>query len=132
MSGAYEDIDGPKWIAPGVRSTGEMGRLVKEQALVLEGKDGCALLTGCAHPGIVAVVERAREIAEGRPLLLIGGTHLFNKLSFRIKRTVSRLRELGVVRIAPCHCTGERGLRYFAEAYGDAFIPTGAGTVLEI
>ncbi|MFP4142815.1 MAG: MBL fold metallo-hydrolase [Thermoplasmata archaeon] len=39
-------------IANGIYSTGELGRAIKEQSLVVENEDGVYLLTGCGHPGI--------------------------------------------------------------------------------
>ena len=38
---------------------------------------------------------------------------------------------MGIRKVAPTHCTGKRAIRIFEDAYGDAFIPMGVGSVIE-
>jgi 7,8-dihydropterin-6-yl-methyl-4-(beta-D-ribofuranosyl)aminobenzene 5'-phosphate synthase len=37
-----------------------------------------------------------------------------------------------VEKVAPCHCSGERALELFQEAYGKGFIAIGVGKVIEL
>jgi 7,8-dihydropterin-6-yl-methyl-4-(beta-D-ribofuranosyl)aminobenzene 5'-phosphate synthase len=39
---------------------------------------------------------------------------------------------LGVKKVAPSHCTGDNAIRLFREVYGEDFIASGAGRVIEI
>ncbi len=41
-------------------------------------------------------------------------------------------RLLGVQKVAPCHCTGNRAIEMLAAEYGEDFIKTGVGMVLDI
>ena len=42
------------------------------------------------------------------------------------------LRELGVDRAAPTHCSGDRARELFAAAFGENYIPSGVGAVVTI
>jgi len=125
---ALVEVTGPTEILPGVHTTGEVdsGGIV-EQALVVETAEGLAVVTGCAHPGVVEMVRRARQVGRGEVALVVGGFHLSGADRGRIAEVISGLRALGVRRVAPCHCTGDLARRMFAEAFGDAFLPAGAG-----
>ena len=80
-------------ICEGVYSTGELYGVVPEQSLVVEGREGNVVVTGCAHPGLENILEKAREF--GKIYGVLGGFHEF-----------SRLDALGGIElIAPCHCT---------------------------
>lgn len=119
-------------IAPGVYTTGEMGRSIAEQALVVETSDGLVVITGCAHPGIVEMVAQAQQVAGGPVDLVIGGFHLSGEGATRIGTIIEDLRGLGVRRVAPTHCSGDLARRLFAEAYGDDYVEAGVGLRLQL
>ena len=130
-SSSVIEVDRPVRIFPSAYSTGELGSKIIEQSLILEASEGTIIITGCAHPGVASVVERAREILPDEPIqLLIGGFHMFRMRKRKITRVISRLQELGVMRIAPSHCSGNRARHLFAEAFGDRYVSVGAGSVL--
>ena len=51
----------PIKICKQVWSTGELGRWIKEQSLIIDTKKGLVIITGCAHPGIVNIVTFAKN-----------------------------------------------------------------------
>ena len=126
------EVHGPVEIRPSIHTTGEVGRGLVEQALAVETGDGLVVVTGCAHPGVVKMVRRAKESAGGEVYLVMGGFHLGGTSQRQVKAVIADFRQLGVQRVAPCHCTGDRAIRAFAEEYGDDFIETGVGMVLDI
>jgi 7,8-dihydropterin-6-yl-methyl-4-(beta-D-ribofuranosyl)aminobenzene 5'-phosphate synthase len=126
------EVYGPMEMRPGVHTTGEMGRGIVEQGLAIETGDGLAVVTGCAHPGIVAMVQRAREVAGGDIALVMGGFHLGGARRGRIEHVIADLRRLGVRRVGPCHCTGDQAIRMFEEAFGADFVPVGVGQVVSV
>jgi len=123
---------GPVEICEHAYSTGELGDWIKEQALVIETARGLVVVTGCAHPGILNIVERAKEITGREVLVAIGGFHLFKDSDASVRRVVSHLQELDVRWAAPCHCSGDSAIQRFADAYGDSFVPCRAGTVIPV
>jgi 7,8-dihydropterin-6-yl-methyl-4-(beta-D-ribofuranosyl)aminobenzene 5'-phosphate synthase len=103
-----------------------------EQALVIETGSGLIVITGCAHPGIVNIVQRAGELFEDEIHLAMGGFHLGGETDTAITAILADLREMGVQRVAPSHCTGDHAIARFAAEYGDDFIGTGAGSILSL
>ena len=121
-------VKGPVDIVPGVRSIGQMGKRVPEQALLIDAADGPVLITGCAHMGIAKLVKRATDLA-GSPMdLVLGGFHLFREKKEAIDCVIANLRELGVRRIGACHCTGDAAIAAIREAFGDDFVKVQVGT----
>ncbi len=129
---ALEEVTGPAEIMPGVYTTGEVGSRIVEQALAVETDEGLVVITGCAHPGVVEMVRRARQAGQSEVSLVLGGFHLGGASERQIASIISDFRALGVQRVAPCHCTGEQAMRAFAAAYGADFRQTGVGCVLTL
>ncbi|NPV06857.1 MAG: MBL fold metallo-hydrolase [Anaerolineae bacterium] len=122
------EVDGPRAIIPGVWSTGEVGEDIREQALVLESAEGLVVITGCAHPGIVRMVEQAKRIGEDVAVhLVLGGFHLGSQSAGQIEGIVSAFRRLGVEKVAPSHCSGDTARALFAAEYGEDCILSGVG-----
>jgi len=120
------DVSNPTKIIEGVYSTGELGTLIKEQSLTINSDKGLIVITGCAHPGIVNIVEKAREMFGRNVYLVMGGFH-----SPPIS-VAKEFRELGVEKTAPSHCTGDEATEAFADEYKDDFIKSGAGKEIKI
>jgi 7,8-dihydropterin-6-yl-methyl-4-(beta-D-ribofuranosyl)aminobenzene 5'-phosphate synthase len=121
----------PAEVCPGVRSTGILPRNVPEQALVIDTKDGAVVVTGCSHPGILDILRRAAEVSKRKIAFVLGGFHLLNMPEGDVRTIVRAFREeLGVKAVSPTHCTGEKAISLFREAYGTDFVPVGAGKVL--
>jgi 7,8-dihydropterin-6-yl-methyl-4-(beta-D-ribofuranosyl)aminobenzene 5'-phosphate synthase len=118
-------------ILPGLLTTGELGAgQIPEQALVIQLEDGIVVVTGCAHPGIVEMVARAKDLSEGPVRLVLGGFHLGEMSASQIRSILADFRRLGVEQVAPTHCTGERAFEMFAAMYGDGYVEAGAGRVI--
>lgn len=112
-------------IAEGIWTTGPLGHAIPEQSLVLHDAAGQIVLTGCAHPGIVSIVCTAAR--RGDVACVIGGFHLKDMTEEQSQATIDELRRRGVSRAAPCHCTGDRAMEQFAEAFGDDLMPAHVG-----
>ena len=98
---------------------------------MLETGEGLVVITGCAHPGIVEIVERARMVDPEAPVAMVmGGMHLREASNRQIDAIVDAFKTLGVRKVAPSHCTGARAIERFRQAYGSGFVGAGAGTRL--
>jgi 7,8-dihydropterin-6-yl-methyl-4-(beta-D-ribofuranosyl)aminobenzene 5'-phosphate synthase len=126
------EVDGSMELVEGVYTTGEMGSSIIEQALVLTTTRGLVVITGCAHPGIVEIVRRAKEVGGDDVYLVLGGFHLGGASQERIEAIIAAFREMGVQKVAPCHCTGDQAIGLFREAYGQDFVQAGVGRVVKI
>ncbi len=124
-------------IAPGVYLTGKIvasygGSFLAEQSLVIKADPGLVIITGCAHPGIIRILEKVKENLEGPIYLVLGGFHLMDKDTRMIEMIVDRFRELGVKKVGPSHCTGEEAIELFREKYKEDFLSIGVGRSIEI
>ena len=126
------EVTGPAEILPGVYTTGGLGEGLVEQGLVVQTAEGNVVITGCAHPGVVRMVRAAQQIAGQEVALVMGGFHLEDADQAQIERVIKDLRGLGVQRVAPSHCTGDRARRAFAEAFGEVYLPAGAGWTITV
>ncbi len=119
-------------ISQGMYTTGAMGGSIREQALVIRTSKGLVIVTGCAHPGIVQIVEKAKEMF-GEPVYpVMGGFHLGDKSDHQLDGIITAFRDLGVQKVAPYHCTGDKAIARFKTEYGEDFIQTGVGGVIVV
>lgn len=124
------EVKEPMTICRVVYSTGELGLAIKEQSIAINSDRGLIVMSGCAHPGIVKVVKRAKEMLEKDVFLVMGGFHLLEYGEDRIRKTVSEFRELGVKYVGPCHCSGNVARSLFEKEYGDKYLDIGVGKLI--
>ncbi len=125
------EVSKPMKIREGIAVTGEMGFWIKEQSLIINTPKGAIVITGCAHPGIVNIVKRAKEIA-GKVYTVLGGFHLMGYSENEVLSIISQLKDLGVEVVAPCHCTGDLAKMLFEEKFGENYIRIGVGAIIEL
>jgi 7,8-dihydropterin-6-yl-methyl-4-(beta-D-ribofuranosyl)aminobenzene 5'-phosphate synthase len=130
------EVGGPICIRDDVFSTGEMetryrGKPLFEQALFVRTGGANALVTGCSHPGIVEIAERARSIFECDIGLVAGGFHLLETSNDEISLAIDALSSFRTIkRIAPMHCTGPAAMRSFKRKMKGAFVQLKPGDSL--
>ncbi len=125
------EISGPMRISRSVVTTGELGTWIKEQSLLVRTKEGIIVITGCAHPGIVDIVRKAKDLTDEEIYLVLGGFHLGEANELELERIVNEFRKLGVRKVSPTHCSGDRAKQIFEEEYKDDFVGNGVGKVIE-
>ncbi|MCU0861531.1 MAG: MBL fold metallo-hydrolase [Methanomassiliicoccales archaeon] len=136
-------------LVPGIRTSGEIPRttdfehalnflrdegdrtvedtIIEEQAVYLVTKRGLVIITGCSHAGIVNIVTHAKKSTGSKVHLVIGGFHLGGASQDRIRKTMDQLKNLGVDRIAPLHCTGFEAMKNFSDRFvGFELMPAGS------
>lgn len=126
------EVGEPVEICRDVYSTGQIGTLIKEQALVIRSEKGLVVIVGCAHPGIVKIVRAAKDLVKEEVLLVVGGFHLEWSSKSRIKKIISAFERLGVRYVAPTHCSGEKARGLFCERFGGNYIHAGAGKTIRV
>jgi len=119
-------------ICENVYSTGQLGRLIKEQSLIIRTDKGLVVITGCAHPGIVNIVNTAKTLMKDDILLVMGGFHLEWASKGRIEKIISAFKQLGVRCVGPCHCSGHKARNLFEKHFGSSYINIGAGKVITL
>ncbi len=109
------------WVGP------ELPHPVPEQFLVVEGENRVLLIAGCSHPGIEKFAHITAEKFR-KPMVAMGGFHLFSSSEEKIRETAESLKSSGVVLAYPSHCSGNIAERIFQEY----FPVKAAGSGLEI
>lgn len=132
LGATVDTVSEPRQLLGNLHSTGEMGRAIKEQALIVDTKQGLIVITGCAHPNVADMVERAKAYLDKHVYLLMGGFHLGGSRENEIRAVIRRLKALGVQKVAPSHCTGDKAIRIFRDAWADNFVEGGLGAVIEV
>ena len=124
------EVQEPLKICQEVYSTGELGTGIKEQSLIIDTEKGLIGITGCAHPGIVKIVNKAKDLVKGDVLFVMGGFHLGGESKGEIENIISSFRKLGVSYVGPCHCSGDAARQLFKEEYAENFINVGVGRLV--
>lgn len=125
-------------IAPGIFSTGEIagsydGKYMAEQALVLKTTNGISVITGCAHPGIITMLENVKNNFPGENIhLVMGGFHLKDADKQAIDSVISNFLQMKVALAGPAHCSGDAAEEEFKKTYLENFISVKAGDSIEV
>lgn len=119
-------------IAYNIFLSGEMGFQIREQALVIKTKKGLVLITGCGHAGIDRMIRKVENKFKLPVFMVIGGFHMEEYADEEIEEIIRAFRELGVEKVAPGHCTGQKAMEKFESVYQHNFIKSGTGKIIEI
>jgi 7,8-dihydropterin-6-yl-methyl-4-(beta-D-ribofuranosyl)aminobenzene 5'-phosphate synthase len=121
-----------------VFSTGQIqsscaDRRIFEQALAVKFLKNITIITGCAHPGIVNIINIVKEhFSKERVSFILGGFHLKDNTDEKNRDIIEKLKELGIRRIAPMHCTGKRATEMMREKFGYDFVRVREGDSIEL
>ena len=107
--------------------------LSDDLSLVVDGETGVAVLLGCAHSGLVNILNHVRHLLPDRPVkAVVGGTHLGLSSEEQMSATIDAMAGMGVEKVGASHCTGLAGSARLREALGDSFFFAGVGSVVEV
>jgi len=122
----------PQEICKDVWVTGEIKGPVNELGIFLNTGQGLVVISGCAHPGIAAMVRHARSVLNKDVYFVFGGFHLMEKSKADVGAIIEQFQEAGVRKCGATHCTGEQQIEWFRQAYGKNFVEMGVGRVIRI
>jgi 7,8-dihydropterin-6-yl-methyl-4-(beta-D-ribofuranosyl)aminobenzene 5'-phosphate synthase len=102
-------------------------------SLVVETSKGLVLVLGCAHAGLINIIDYVTETFDGKRIhAVIGGTHLGFAGEEQFLETLELLERLKIEKVGVSHCTGLAGAARMAARLGDRFFFAAVGTVLEV
>jgi len=129
----YIEVREGRKIAPGVYTTGCVPPLeFCEQALVIMTEVGACVLTGCSHPGLLKILEAAREVCGENVYAIIGGFHGFGSSEAEREAFMRFIRENGTELVCPCHCSGGAIIRFLERRMPEVLVEGGVGRVIRI
>jgi len=125
----FEDTGGPFFLD---RDCRQPDPLADDQSLFFETPGGTVVLLGCAHSGVINTLRYVQALTGGRPIhTVLGGMHLVGAPPQRIARTIDELRQLGVQRLGPAHCTGPAATAAVWNAFPNRCLACNVGTTIE-
>jgi len=124
-------------IAEGIYSTGpiESGPPCSlfEQSLIIDSSKGLVVICGCAHPGVVKILKKAKELFPSKQIhMVMGGFHLRGTPDADLEEIVHEIKNLGVKKIAPSTCSGKNFREVAKRIYGRNFIESGMGLIITL
>lgn len=108
-----------------------------EQSLIVRENEKTLLISGCAHRGILNILECYGALKGGAPDYVIGGFHLSapGKNEDEAPETVSKVAEAlnrAKTKYYTCHCTGAASYKRLKSVLGDKidYLSAGSGLAL--
>ncbi|HPS86165.1 MAG TPA: MBL fold metallo-hydrolase [Spirochaetota bacterium] len=101
-------------------------------SLLLDTLSGPVVLLGCAHAGMVEILDRISENTGIKKFhAVIGGTHLDSAPEEYVLKAIDTVKKYDVDKIAVSHCTGFRVAARFASEFGNKFANASVGKVFD-
>jgi 7,8-dihydropterin-6-yl-methyl-4-(beta-D-ribofuranosyl)aminobenzene 5'-phosphate synthase len=102
-------------------------------SLIVDSPKGLILVLGCAHSGMINIINYALEkMKRDRIYAVIGGTHLAFADEAQFEATVEMLDRFQIEKIGVSHCTGLAHASRLHLRLEDRFFFASAGTVITI
>lgn len=110
---------------------------VHEQYLVISEGDKKILISGCAHNGILSILDAFIEKYGAEPDMVISGFHLMKKTGYtddELRQIISIGTELMrySTKFVTCHCTGETAFEIMKNVLGDQLQYVHSGENVEV
>ena len=104
-----------------------------EHALVIHvAGQGLVLVTGCGHPGMEKLVERAESLYKQTVIGIVGGLHYVKYSAEQVEPQIRFLesRQPKLVALS-AHDSGPAALAAFQSAFGDRYHTLSVGEVIQ-
>jgi len=138
LSGTIPRISKSETGDPNLLSLSETGEQITDPlnddlSLFIKTPKGLVILLGCAHAGMLNIIDHALNVTKEQKIhMILGGTHLKFCSDEQMAATLDRLEELDIDKIGTSHCTGLRGARMLAERFGERFFSASVGVEIDI
>jgi len=101
-------------------------------SLLVETPSGPVVLLGCAHSGMVEILDQIADSSGIKKFhAVIGGTHLNSASEEYVLKAIDSVKKYDVQIIAVSHCTGFKVAARFASEFGERFQNASVGKVFE-
>src|SRR5699024_929232 len=110
----------------------EKDKFLDEISIGVETSKGLSIVVGCAHVGIVNILDTIIQRTYKDICTLIGGTHLVKEDDEKINKIIEYIKDQDIETIAACHCTGKQGETMFSQQLEEGFITNNTGDSIKI
>jgi len=105
-------------------TTGLLGDNMPEQSLIIKENE-TKVITGCGHFGIQNIVKIASTVIDKKIDFAIGGFHLLKSSDEEILDSIHSLKKLGVTKVMPTHCTGDKAIELYKKSFKENYFQGG-------
>ena len=103
-----------------------------DQSLILNSEKGLILILGCAHSGMINIINYVTErTGKDKFYAIVGGTHLDFLTPEQLEESIKTLKKIKIEKIGVCHCTGMRAAFRLQQEFGDRFFYGHVGSYLD-
>ncbi|MBE9520982.1 MAG: MBL fold metallo-hydrolase [Proteobacteria bacterium] len=107
--------------------------IMDDQSVVIETKAGLFIILGCAHAGIINILNFSIEkTGQSHIHAVIGGTHLGPVSEKQREKSIDALKEFDIERIGVSHCSGLKTSMRLAQEFGERFFFCNVGSVVKV
>jgi 7,8-dihydropterin-6-yl-methyl-4-(beta-D-ribofuranosyl)aminobenzene 5'-phosphate synthase len=104
-----------------------------DQSLALDTEKGLILILGCAHAGMINIINHIIDkTGKQKFYAIIGGTHLDFLTPGQLEKSIKSLKRMEIGKIGVSHCTGMRAAFRLQQEFGDRFSYGCVGSVLQV
>jgi len=107
--------------------------LLDDYSLAIKTKKGLVIILGCAHSGIVNIINHfVEKTGVDKIYAVLGGTHLGFASEEQLEETLKVLKEYEIEKLGASHCTGLSAAGRLFGSLGERFFFASVGAVLEV
>jgi 7,8-dihydropterin-6-yl-methyl-4-(beta-D-ribofuranosyl)aminobenzene 5'-phosphate synthase len=104
-----------------------------DQSLILDTDKGMVLILGCAHSGMINIINHViHKMGKEKFYAILGGTHLDFLTPEQLEESIKSLKKMEIEKIGVSHCTGMKAAFRLHQEFGDQFFYGCVGSVLEV
>ena len=112
-----------------IDSSLEIDPILDDNSLAINSANGIILLLGCAHTGLVNIMNHVTEHLGVKSLYaILGGTHMAQSDDNRVSNTIEAIKKFNVQKIGTCHCTGSEKEALLKAVFRERFFFAQVGT----
>ncbi|MFI4912554.1 MAG: MBL fold metallo-hydrolase [Sedimentisphaeraceae bacterium JB056] len=124
---SFEDTGGPFYFDTEKKAPDE---IIDDQVLWLSTPKGIVIVSGCAHSGMINIINYTEKKTGQKVRAVIGGLHLVNADSNRITATIEQIKKREIEILVPLHCTGDENIEILKKQFPYSFRKLGAGDTI--
>ncbi len=118
----------PKLVLTGADGP-EPDNVADDASLLIETASGPVLLLGCAHGGVLNILDHVRDRLGIEHLhAVLGGTHLMPFSASQVRTVIEALKVFDVALVGVSHCTGDAAAMQLAQHFGGRYRRAAAGS----
>lgn len=105
--------------------------LLDDQALIIKTRLGLVVVLGCSHAGVINTLDYVSQLTGGEKIhAVVGGMHLGQATKKKVTTTIEGLKNLGIAKVVPLHCTGFKACAQMFFEMDNVFVGAEVGSIL--